>query len=325
MAITFPGEDRRESAYALLYAVTVGSAIVSIVATAIRQPHGSAREPRKTRLTELRARPVVPSPAREGGNRGLALSVGDVSLISGRFAASLPLQCGQKLSQATFGRFPVVSPGGEPVKLTDKNVAGLELAGKTDVICFDDILTGFGHRMRIDARGRMLRSWIVQYRVGGRPRRFLLGAAGVIGAEPARAAARKILARVALGEDPAADRSDRRGRDRLTLRSVVDEYLAAVAARVRAKTLSELRRYLTGPTFRAFHGVAIDRLERRDIAARLVVLERERGAPTAAKARAAMSGLYVWGMRAGIVDANPARRHAEAVRQPRPRSYFGRR
>ena len=157
------------------------------------------------------------------------------------------------------------------MKLTDKNVAGIELAGKTDAIWFDDILTGFGHRMRAGAGGRVLRSWIVQYQVGGRPRRFLLGAAGVIGADQARAAARKLLARVALGEDPAADRSDRRGRDRLTLRSVVDEYLAAVAARVRAKTLSELRRYLTGPTFRAFHGVAIDRLERRDIAARLAV------------------------------------------------------
>ena len=152
------------------------------------------------------------------------------------------------------------------MKLTDKNVAGLELAGKTDAIWFDDILTGFGHRMRAGAGGRVLRSWIVQYRVGGRPRRFLLGAAGVIGADQARAAARKLLARVALGEDPAADRSDRRGRDRLTLRSVVDEYLAAVAARVRARALSELRRYLAGPTFRAFHGVAIlTSLERREL------------------------------------------------------------
>jgi integrase len=197
------------------------------------------------------------------------------------------------------------------MKLTDRSVAGLELAGKADRIWFDADLIGFGYRMRAGARARLLRSWIVQYRHGGRPRRFLLGSAEVVGAEPARAAARKVLARVALGEDPAADRSDRRGRDRLTFRSVVDEYLAARAPAVRAKTSSG--RYL-----RSFHGLAIDRLTRRDIAARLVVLEREVGAATAAKCRAALSGLYVWAMRSGIADSNPA------VGTPRPGAGRGR-
>ena len=204
------------------------------------------------------------------------------------------------------------------MKLTDRTVAGLELAGKADRIWFDADLIGFGYRLRAGARARVLRSWIVQYRHGGRPRRFLLGSAEVVGAEPARAAARKVLARVALGEDPSADRSDRRGRDRITFRYIVDEYLAAAAGRVRAKTLSELRRYLTGRYLRPFHGLAIDRLARKDIASRLVVLEREVGAPTAAKCRAALSGLFVWGMRAGIVDANPA------IGTPRPATGRGR-
>jgi integrase len=193
-----------------------------------------------------------------------------------------------------------------PLKLIDRTVAGLALAGKTDAIWFDDALTGFGYRMRAGARGRTLRSWIVQYRHGGRPRRYLLGAGEVLGAEQARAAARKLLARIALGEDPQATRGDRRGRDRLTLRSVVDNYLASAATRVRVKTLSELRRYLTGRYFRALHGAAIDRLDRREIATRLVAIERESGAPTAAKARAAMSSMYVWAMRSGLTDSNPA-------------------
>ncbi len=55
---------------------------------------------------------------------------------------------------------------------------------------------------------------------------MLLGSADVLGAEQARAAAKKMFAKVALGEDPQADKADRRDKDRLSLRSVVDEYLA---------------------------------------------------------------------------------------------------
>jgi integrase len=192
------------------------------------------------------------------------------------------------------------------MRLTDKAVPGFELAGKGDRIWFDDALIGFGYRMRAGARGRLLRSWIVQCRHAGAPRRFLIGSGEVLRAEQARAAARKVLAKVALGEDPQAARGDRRGRDRLTLRSVVDDYLAARAVALRPKTLYELRRYLTGPHLRALHGVALDRISRKEIAARLVVLERQSGAPTAVKVRAALAGMYVWAMKSGLVDANPA-------------------
>jgi integrase len=191
------------------------------------------------------------------------------------------------------------------MKLDAKTVAAIALPpGKRDVIHFDEAMAGFGYRLRMGSRGRLLRSWIVQYRYGGAHRRLLIGSAEVLGAEQARAAAKKVLAQVALGADPQGDRGERRGKDRLTLRAVTDEYVASKKAR--ARTLYEVRRYLTGDYFRLLHSKPIDQVGQRDIAARLMVIERESGTATARKARAALSAMFVWAMKSGLVTANPA-------------------
>jgi hypothetical protein len=131
------------------------------------------------------------------------------------------------------------------MKLDAKTVAGLVLpAGKRDRIWFDDTLKGFGYRLRA---GRA--SWIIQYRAGGAHRRYRIADAAVLGVDHARAEARKLLARLALGSDPALERGDRRGKDRLTLRSIVDEFLAAKMTAVRRATMRSLERYLRGSYF----------------------------------------------------------------------------
>jgi integrase len=191
------------------------------------------------------------------------------------------------------------------MRLDAKTTGELELDGKSDVIFFDDDLSGFGYRLRLGAGGKVLRSWIVQYRRAGASRRLLLGSAAVLGADQARAAAKKVLAKVALGEDPQADREGRRGKDRVTMRAVVDEYLAGKQADVRRRTLTGLRRYLTGTYFRPLHNMPIDTVARRDIAARLVAVTREHGSIVAARSRAALSTFFVWAMRMGIIESNP--------------------
>jgi len=191
------------------------------------------------------------------------------------------------------------------MRLDAKTVAALKLDGKTDAIFFDDSMAGFGYRLRRGSGGKVLRSWIVQYRRAGASRRILLGSAEVLSAEAARTAAKKVLAKVALGEDPQAERIDRRGKDKLSLRSVVDEYLAAKEREVRPRTLRELKRYLFGSFFKPLHGMPVDTVTRRDIAARLVAITREHGAIVAARARAALSTFFVWGMQMGVVENNP--------------------
>jgi integrase len=191
------------------------------------------------------------------------------------------------------------------MKLDAKTVAGLGLSGKKDVIHFDDALSGFGYRLRAGAEGKILRSWIAQYRRAGATRRYLIGSADTLTAEQARTMAKKVLAKVALGEDPQGDKGARRDKDKLSLRSVVDEYLASKEKSLRRRTLVETKRYLTGSYFRSLHAMPVDQISRRDIASKLVTISRESGSATARHARAVLSAMYVWGMRSGLVEANP--------------------
>jgi integrase len=190
--------------------------------------------------------------------------------------------------------------------LTAKAVAGLELpAGKNDAIHFDNDLAGFGYRLRRDSGNKIRRSWIAQYRRAGRTRRVLLGSASVLGADVARAAAKKVLAAVALGEDPQADRADRRDKDRLSASGVIAEYIEAKRAQVRANTFTGLQRYLTGPYFKPLHALPIDTVSRKDIAACLVRIARTNGAATAGRARSVLHAFIVWCMQMGYVEHNP--------------------
>jgi hypothetical protein len=50
----------------------------------------------------------------------------------------------------------------------------------------------------------------------------------------------------------------------------------------------------------------IDRIHRRDIAARLTVIARESGAPSAGLARGALIQCLAWAMQAGMAETNPA-------------------
>src|SRR5258707_1041014 len=99
------------------------------------------------------------------------------------------------------------------MRLDSKTITALTLGGKRDAIFFDDSLKGFGYRLRQGANGNILRSWITQYRRAGASRRLLIGSADVLNAEQARAKAKKVLAAVALGEDPQADKTERRDKD----------------------------------------------------------------------------------------------------------------
>jgi integrase len=192
------------------------------------------------------------------------------------------------------------------MKLDTKTIARLTLPnGKNDHIEWDDDLSCFGYRLRLGSRGRVLRSWIVQYRHGGRSPRIKLGSADVLGEQAARAAAKKILAKVALGEDPQAERSERRGKDKLSLRTVIADYLVMKQRNVSRHTFRNLNRYLTGTAFKPLHAMPIDKVSRKDVASRLVAVVREHGDIVASRARMALSTFFVWAMQMGIAESNP--------------------
>jgi integrase len=191
------------------------------------------------------------------------------------------------------------------MRLDSKTVAALTLGDKRDIIHFDDVLTGFGYRLRLGAGGKVMRSWVCQYRRAGASRRKLIGNADVVSAEQARAEAKKVLAAVALGEDPQADKTERRGKDRQTMKSVVDEYLADRKSEWRAQTQRENDRYLTGAYFAPLHSMPIDKIIRRDVASRIIAIKRDHGPIVAGAARAKLSAFFVWCMRQGLTELNP--------------------
>ena len=90
------------------------------------------------------------------------------------------------------------------MKLTKRTVEALEPDLDRDRIHWDSQLPGFG--LRVFPNGR--KSYLIQYRMRGRSRRYTLGPHGVLTLEQARQRARSLLAGVHEGKDPAQDRSD---------------------------------------------------------------------------------------------------------------------
>lgn len=96
------------------------------------------------------------------------------------------------------------------LKLTKQTADAAEMRASRYTI-WDASLPGFG--LRVEPTGG--RIWVVQYRAdgGGRnaPQRFVsLGKYPLVSAPDARTAAKKILAKVEIGEDPAGDLKERR-------------------------------------------------------------------------------------------------------------------
>jgi integrase len=206
------------------------------------------------------------------------------------------------------------------LKLDTKTIAGLALAkGRNEDFAWDTELEGFGFRLRRGAGG-LRRTYVAQYRSSGRTRRIKLGTAEKVAPTQAREAARKILARVALGHDPQAEKQAKRVAAARTFGSVVDAYLAAKQDTLRPVSFRITKLYLSGPYFRPLHAMSIAEISHPDIAARLSTITRAHSAHTAAAARRAVSALFRWAMEEGWISTNPVigtRKPADAV--PRDR------
>jgi integrase len=169
----------------------------------------------------------------------------------------------------------------------------------TDRFEWDSKLTGFGKRVR-DGR----ETWVIQYRLGHKQRRMTIGTCAKLTQAQARETARKRLAQVELGGDPAADKRQTRTEAKHTLRGVVAQYLEAKQDVIRPTTYREVCRYLND-YWSPLHGVPINSVRRADVALELGKMVRRNGNAAAGRARIALSAFYVWAMGAGIAEQNP--------------------
>ncbi|WCM27337.1 site-specific integrase [Sphingomonas sp. QA11] len=108
-------------------------------------------------------------------------------------------------------------------KITKRVVDAADTREK-DYVVWDDELPGFG--LRVFASGK--RSYVIQYRLAGRSRRFTIGLHGVWTPERARQEAKALMGRIAQGEDPAEEKQlDHKS---ISVKELCDLYLADLRA-----------------------------------------------------------------------------------------------
>jgi integrase len=167
--------------------------------------------------------------------------------------------------------------------------------GKSEIIVFDETIPGFGFRVRASG----VRRWIVQYETHGRTKRITIGPPHLFTADQARRIAREQLAKVQLGQDPAAEKAEAKIAAKLTLGTIVKDYLADRAGKLRPNTIAALKRYLLR-WWKPLHAMPLNKITRRDVAMHLS------GPPVAAAhARSNLMELYSWAIQRGLVEANP--------------------
>jgi integrase len=187
------------------------------------------------------------------------------------------------------------------VKLTATNIRILKLpAGVTDKVFFDEDLPGFGLRVRASG----VHSWMIQYAIAGRTRRVVLGLLTALDPGKARGIAQTLLAKVRLGEDPAADKHRVKVAAGETFGALLPRFLERQETRLRPRSYVETVRHLQ-VNARPLHGLPIEAVTRRTIADRLAKIEEGNGAVTRNRVRSSLSAYFTWLAREGYLDANP--------------------
>jgi integrase len=145
------------------------------------------------------------------------------------------------------------------------------------------------------------KTWKCVYSLHGRPRWYTIGGAHAIGLADARNRTRKLLARVADGDDPHADRMAERGKG--TFAELASDYVERYAKRKNRswRQADALVRKHILPRWGALKAASITRADARALMARIA-------APVVAnQTLAAASAIFSWAIRQEIVAANPCK------------------
>jgi integrase len=137
--------------------------------------------------------------------------------------------------------------------------------------------------------------------------------------DTARTVARRHAANVTQGANPSVQRKAKQ--TAITLLSVTEAYLRDAKARQRPRSYKETERHLRHHAA-ALHHERAEALGRRDIAELLDRVAASSGPVAANRLRAALSALWTWGLRTGLIeaDSNPVSFTLKHVEKPRERT-----
>jgi integrase len=189
------------------------------------------------------------------------------------------------------------------MKFSQTTIAKFKIeAGKSEHIEFDELMPGFGLRIRVGDKGEH-RTFIAQYKIGAKHRRITLGDVRKVTLEDARQEAKRIFGSVAHGRDPANEKEQRRSAASYTLDAVIGRYLDAKVNELKPRSLEEVERHLK-KDWKSLHSLAVANIARANVAATLSAIAK-RSNVTANRSRAALSAMFRWAIGEGLCEDNP--------------------
>lgn len=192
------------------------------------------------------------------------------------------------------------------LRLTDATVKALKPPPKPKQVDYFDVLFP-ALALRVSYAGR--KTFILHGRVGGKLTRLKLGNYPALTLAEARKKADAWKNDAKSGLDPKAEEVKREAAAGANaFAAVVERFLAANGNRLRATTLSEYRRFLTGPDVTDWATRPIDMISRTDVAA---VLDKIDGRGKASSSNHALSYLRVlfnWTADRDLIDRPPTDR-----------------
>ena len=192
------------------------------------------------------------------------------------------------------------------MKFDAKTIAAITLSvGKNEDVHWDPGLPKFGLRLQRSG-SRVLKSWIVQYRVNGQSRKTKLGDVEVLSVTKARTLALKLLAKIADGADPRAERAAKRQAAQLTFAKVAEDYIKGCEPRMRPNSYKTVKLYLTRPHyFKPLHAKGISEVTFGDVASCVRDIEANRGPNVAGCARNILHTFFAWTVSRALRGENP--------------------
>jgi len=185
------------------------------------------------------------------------------------------------------------------IKLSKRSIDSVTPPTDKDfILVWDKEIPGFG--LRVTRAG--VKSYILQYRIHGRQRKYTIGRHGDLTADQARKEAMNLRSRINKNADPQADKKKERGIPTLTRFS--NEYLEY--AQTKKKTWKKDRTLLRLRILPRLGDLRLDTIEKRQIEKLHLDVKCERTPATANRHLSLIKRMFNLAIEWGYLDANPA-------------------